>query len=395
MKLSLFIADARVRAGMLCIVCGLGAALLLPALRRSADAAPISDPAASLPLPEGGVQSDAFSLRLLQAEMERNTDSTLTAPLATAALLHHLADLAEPGCAAELQLPEQLPNTNPFPRVFCGLFAEASLPFAMPPTQAGVIAVDFSGTASAAMHMMAQSVQKATGISPELSIGPGSLLGEAPQLVAFLATSVPGPTTSFSADCIKHLPFANANGMQPEVPTMQGSIPARLARAEDGSWLALALPLQPQPGAEGEPLFFCAILPRDSARDFAQQLTPQQLSSIRAALARTPQSLTDISLPAIRTISTPRNTTLPPMPGLAALTAPGALRRLSPKPLALSTLLICNSFSPASPPAPEQASAAPLTHSSPDADFSRPFLWFVGDLTSPAPPFLFGIIENL
>lgn len=395
MKLSLFIADARVRAGLLCVVCGLAAALLLPTLLRAAAPAAVRDPAAALPLPEGGVQSDGFSLRLLQAELAEASGNVLTAPLATAALLHHLADLAAPGAGKDLALPEHLPNTNPLPKVFCGLFAEASLPFSMPPTQAGIMAVDFSGTASEAMHIMAQSVQESTGISPELSIGPDSVLGASPQLVAFLATAIPGPATAFPVELVKEQPFDNANGLQPKVLTLRGSIPARLAHAEDESWLALALPLLPQEGAEGEPLFFCAILPRTPAREFAQQLTPQQLSDIRAALARTPQALTSISLPAVHTNPSPRAVTpLPPLPGLSALTAPGALRRLSPANIPLSSLLVCNSFSLAAP-APRQATALPPAQDAPAASFSRPFIWFVGDLTSPAPPFLFGIIEEL
>ena len=132
-------------------------------------------------------------------------------------------------------------------------------------------------------------------------------------------------------------------------------------------------------------------------RDFALQLTPDRLSTIRRALAEAaPQEFT-VEIPRIDIAIGLRDIT--PLWRALGLSAPFDIRTADFSPLTTDTLalnavaenLTCRMHESGQRPAD-----IPAADSCPNIfSLTRPFLWFVGDLTTDAPFVMMGVVENL
>lgn len=191
--------------------------------------------------------------------------------------------------------------------------------------------------------------------------------------------------------------FDNTNGAMPSVRLMRRCGTFRIAEAEDGSWKAVALLMKGNFGGDANASAFVAILPQGKVHDFALQLTPEQMSSIRRALVEAEPKECSVELPKLH-FSVGVNDAAPLLRALG-ITAPFDIRTADFSPLTTETIAL-NALAESTncTMSEEEKRPADLPHpdSSPDLfSLTRPFLWFVGDLTTETPFVMMGIVENL
>lgn len=192
--------------------------------------------------------------------------------------------------------------------------------------------------------------------------------------------------------------FDNEDGRLPSVRLMRRFGTFRVAEAEDGSWKAVALLMKGDFGGIQNTSAFIAILPQGKVRDFALQLTPGQMNTIRRALVKAEPKEYTLELPKLN-ISVSVNDAAPLLRALG-VTAPFDIRTADFSPVTTETIAlnaIAESFSCTMT---EASDRRPSDIAHPDSSLetvslTRPFLWFVGDLTSTAPFVMMGIVENL
>lgn len=194
--------------------------------------------------------------------------------------------------------------------------------------------------------------------------------------------------------------FTCTNGSTTYADMMQCTADFRYVEGED--WQAVALPYKTE-GRLGEPGYFIGILPKGNAHQFAAQLTPQKYQSIRKALARedcTQQLL--VKLPRFR-IDTGRmqlNELLQVLGVKKAFTSEANFRGFTKEPLFLNDVsqycVVINDEEGTEAAAITIAdiktwSLEPEHPQTKELIFDRPFLWIIGDLNTPAPPYFMGI----
>lgn len=370
--------------------------------------------APTLTLPVGEATSDAFSLKLLQAALRADRGNILLAPRPLAATLASLRPLCTGESAAALDAlslpPAVSPSpSSPEPETVSVLFGDITLDESTLPQVDNFLRIPFSSHPAESIKLINNLLDEQTGGRMSRLVD-GDSVNTGTRLLSITGAVFEGEwLLPISPRRTQPGDFFNGDGGMPRVSMMTCSGPLRLAQAEDGSWQAVALFLR-RTSSRADSTCFVAILPRgDSARAFARDLTPELLSTIRSALAH--------AAPVEASISLPRLPLRPPTQnlrrlfrqlGLSSLLTPQASfviqqEGTSPdkKPVYLSAALqLCAVplTETASFESRENASSPPSPESSPTGErliLDRPFLWFVGDLTSPAPPWFLGIIENL
>lgn len=169
--------------------------------------------------------------------------------------------------------------------------------------------------------------------------------------------------------------------------------------AEGEGWQAVALDYDTQ-GRKGEAGFFIGILPKGSAHDFAQKLTVQKYNAIRQALAQAKYQEVLVFLPKMDLDSgiVSLNAPLKKL-GLATMFSDRAdFRRFSDEPLMVSDVVqrchvITNekeTIAAAVTGAIIEESCMPFEEIK-EIRFDRPFIWLIGDLNTPAPPYFIGL----
>ena len=371
---------------LLCCAVGLGIGLAIATLRREAPATADATAAARYSIPEGGVPADAFSLQLFRAALARHDGSTLTlvAPASVADGLLQLAELSEGSPRQQLEalpLPKSfLPNT-----ASAILIADLELPFrAGAPT---LLRLPLRSQFPTALSLLNQM------LPGRLPIGTDFISRETRFAVISPAPEAPRWSTPFLSGNSVSREFENADGSLPSCRLMRTRGLFRCAEAADGNWKAIALPLDNGGQNGGQALVL--ILPRSNARRFAEELTPEQLGSIRTSLLQAEPRDICVELPRLSIELRPSSLT-------PELNAMGVTRlfdirhahfcRLVTEPLALNNFVqrrelnfIENRNAPGNAP-----DAAPECFS-----LNRPFLWYQGDWNSAAPPLHMGLLENL
>ncbi len=361
-------------------------------------AAPESLP--NVQLPEEGVESDAFSLKLLQAALTtQGKGNVCVAPLATASLLQELA-VAAGGSTRELlenklgQLKLSDVNTwRPMaasPLLFSALFADDSLaPAAVDKGGVRPLRVPMSRNPSQALALIngMESEQMGNDYGHFFS---GDDVTADKRLIALLSQSLSARwLLPMHAAPAHESDFFRADGGVAATLTLMSTDTHTLAAAPDGSWQALALFLKRE-GRRGEPCALVAIMPRGNARSFAQELTPEKLSDIRRALAQAAPQQATICLPALSPSPTTRHL-LPLLLelGLGKLFTKGAdFSGISASPLHLDLAAARYNLTLTG------QDAAPTEASGTTIRFNQAFIWFIGDLTSATPPLYFGLEEE-
>lgn len=388
-----------IRFCILGLIIGLSGALLYPSLKEQFSTTPAAlAPQPELALPEGGVVSDTFSLQLFHAALEQQSrrGSVVVTPYALTAWLKQLGSIS-PAAQQQEGAPALCTEGNTFHSavgVETILAADDSLHFTG--GDAPVLRLPFRRDYPLASAVLSSVISDRIGeymnahldwVSQETRLaGAYSTVMQAPWLRPFN-----------SADC-KTDDFNNADGGMPRVEMMRCRNAFRVAEAEDGSWRAVALFMAPQKGDSAEPLALTVILPQGNARDFAAKLTPEQLSAIRSALVQAPLADVSVAMPQLHIY--PAATDVRPLLQQLGFTAPFDIRQADFSPLfsdkiAMNTVqqFISLHVAAADTQAPKDSGIDEESRTAFRAD--RPFLWVLGDLTTPAPPYAMGLVENL
>lgn len=389
---------------LLGIFIGLSARLLLPlateaAAGKTAEAGPNRCPAVKLP--EKGVQTDAFSLHLFQKALERQpeADSVLVAPYSTKILLGSMAEqfelkgeaaaqiaptqqgIDDSGSSAPVELSVRFMADQDLQRARDSALKAEWLPFRSDYPEAvsqfnARFASFFKATYNGTQHYVTQETRL---VAQELS-----------------RFAYPWLCPFRRADTDKG-DFDNADGALPQVEMMRCRAPFRMAEAEDGSWKAIALFFAPQKGKGATPVAFIGIIPQGNAREFAANLTPEQLSAVRTALAKAEYAMVRVELPRMGIISAPTDATA--LLQDIGITAPFDIRQadfstLTPEKIAMNGVIQRIAVSLTEDTAPH-AKDEQIEAAGPAISFNRPFLWLICDLTTPTAPYFIGLVENL
>jgi len=387
-------------------VLGLSFPYLKQWLAEEGDSPAASFRAPRVSLPESGAPVDAFTARLLQAALSaRPEGNILLAPNSFAATLMQLPPLANEGLAAQLasiSLPDSLQDSAAGAHEAACLFADSA---AVPNNAAdlGVFPAPFSQNLPRALSEVNNAISSFTqgGVGQVISSDQAS-----PEtgILAVNALSFHSPwlfpvrkEDSHDAD------FFNADGRMPRVRMMQCKGSFRIAEDPSGEWKAAALFFRNDSPAAAlrDSCCLVVILPQGgSARKLAADLEPTAFAALHTALARAPETEGSISLPVLSFRPLTQDVTpLLHLLGLRSLFAVASpLPGLSgDTPLPFSRALQCCSLTldESGDDAPPHASPPLPNHAPVLLQADKPFIWFIGSLASPAPPYALGIVENL
>lgn len=347
------------------------------------------------------ITSDAFTLRLLKAALsEQPEGNLLLAPNSLAEGLHLLTTLAAPDVAEamkNLALPEELQVSASTPGESACLFADSDGALNHDVIPELAIAAPFSQDLSEAFRTVNATIGLVIGpnigqiaTADTVSADTNILLTNA---ISYQVNCPPSQAESKAAA----IDFFNANGRMPRVQLL--STHARhYATDPQGNWEAAAIRL---PHTEGSPpagpaCYLILIRPKQatSARPFATELTAEQFNAIRTALRESTRSCT-VEMPLLTFYGPAKDMTpvlkLMNIDKLFTSAAPlPELSGKSPFPFTAAyqkCRLVIKGTHPRRGDAPEAPQDTLIC--------DHPFLWFLMPLSSPAPPYAAGIVENL
>ncbi len=351
-------------------------------------------------LPEGGIPEDAFSLKLFRQVLETSPGNVTLSPAALAQLLKRLQAISRG--ETQLLLAQQLASLGSAGEtsaadmpLFTQLYADIDLmktpgesadqavrvPLRADFTQALATINTFAAdqTADFAVHML-----------------DGQPLTEETQLIALSAACFsrawlrPFHPITRRDEC----DFYNADGSIRPTRMMVCRDALIAAKATDGSWEAVALFFRNE-GRKGSPACFVAILPAPGvdARAFARELTAERLADIRRELALAAPRELCVIMPQLQLDTPPFD--LQPLllhVGLGKLfTRTADFSGLSTGGAKLGPVLGKYAFR-LDTEAADSAAAEPAAGET--LRLNRPFLWFIGDLTTANPPCFMGLMEQ-
>ena len=344
-----------------------------------------------------GVVTDAFSLQLFHAMLNTGVENPTIAPLPLTDLLLHLREISAGDTRREL---EQLqlsggadPQNTPLP-YGCLVAVDRDLP-AGPLRTPLVTRLPLRESVPQSLSMFNGMLCRASDDSNG-QVADSTVLNASTQMLAASAANFsPEWEHPFQpGDTLREADFYNADGGLPHIDLMRCRAPLRSARAEDGSWEAVAAPLKGV--QDGTPMVLLAILPSGDAREFAKALTPARLSEIRAALAAAIPQDTTLEMPAINVNIPTRNITgLMKLMGVNAVFDAGKadFSPITPQKIKVDALLDKERIiltDGGSRTAPD----ANVDYGEKRISLNKPFIWVVCDLSSPMPPHFIGLMEN-
>lgn len=369
------------KLALLAVLLGLAVGMLVPQLMKG-DWFAKKEPV--ITLPQGELLTDAFSVKLLQTALQTpEYPMNTVCPAAMTEALHTL-DAMSKGATHEQIAAQKLSQGGELPTSMVLSAMEETLP--RPEEKHPILPLPFRRNYPEAISTFNTLLG-----CPAADSGNSS-----PDTRLFMALRTCFDFSfrqRFYQEDGKHGDFDNEDGRMPSVYLMRRCGTFRVAEAEDGRWKAVALLLES--GADDAALV--AVLPQGKVRDFALQLTPEQLSTIRRALAVAPPQECTVELPRIDIAVGLRN--IAPLWQALGLTAPFDIRTadfslLTTDQLALNAVaenLTCHMKESGHRPTDiPTADSCPKTFS-----LTRPFLWFVGDLTTDTPFAALGVVENL
>lgn len=347
--------------------------------------------------PKQELQTDAFSLLLFKQALKENKGNVLVAPHLLSQALSALQEIAAGKTKQELQalgLSHVSTPRNAEPVKATLLAMDYNLPRGE--AASSVMPLPFSDKVPMALSLFNGMLAPATGM-PDAQLADSKMVTNRTKLLAGCAAfckkdwAIPfHPANSRMAD------FDSAGGGMPHFRQMRSRGAYSTAKAEDGSWRAVALPFKSE-GITGPSLVYIAILPAGDARQFATSLSADQLNNIRKALAEAPAEDTLVEIPRIELTVLPYDLrdSLRRM-GLKALfdTETADFSPLTPEKVHLAALVQSFSVSLV-----ESASAASADDSLDYAknliSLNRPYIWLIADLATSTPVEFFGLVEDM
>lgn len=343
--------------------------------------------------PEKGVTTDAFSLRLFQQMLQEQKGNVLAAPRVISETLRELSQLAGGVSKAELDALKLASNA---------VYANPAVVFDY------LIALDIN-TKRNNDDRSILSLPFSENTPLALSIFNGTLAQSAPSRDAQFATSdMVNNRTKLLAGAIAYgrcnweIPFLKADSRLTEFDSQSGAMPHhpqmrsrgnyRTAKAEDGAWKAVALPIK------SSCQVLIGILPSVPARQFAAALTPEQLSGIRQALAEAQPTDTLVEFPRLELEVRPYDMryTLRRL-GLSSLfdTEKADFSGASSEHTHLGAVVHASGVWLVESPDKAAQATPDLDYAANVMSFSRPFIWFIADASSDTPFDFIGLVEEL
>ncbi|MBQ8517343.1 MAG: hypothetical protein IJ498_07170 [Akkermansia sp.] len=354
----------------------------------------------SVQIPEGGIQTDAFGLRLLQTTMEKEPGaSCLVSPFLVSETMLALKELAKDPIRQDIDklgIGDYLAAHTSAPDMNITLAADYGLTFTDAQNSELIMRLPFRTDLPMAMSLFNGSLGQGD-IGPQSVIVGSDFLTRNTKFIAGLyADFTPRLQTPFLAGDSIVSEFENANGSLPKVCMMRLRANVRYAKDSNGDWEAVAILLKPDLQAEGEPTAFIAILPTGRAEKMAASLTSEQLGSIRKALAEATPSDCRVELPQMRWTLPTRN-----LESILRSLGLGKLFDLSESNWTFTDRKLGLDAMP-------EKIGITLTHEQKATEqqggienaasvicFNRPFIWLIGDLTTNTPAYYIGLVQNL
>ncbi len=354
------------------------------------------------------VQTDTFSIRLFQYCIKKEPVGNLTVvPHAVSRCLNELQKMCTPE-QAELFTPLQICPTEAkcAAAVHEGAFLFPNKADTLEGAENEVVSpTEFSGD-------LAEAHQHINGLVNYYTNGAINRMfssSSAPRSTRLLAAAVLG----FRADWYYPIypgntepaTFRNADATKSKVAFMEAEGNYRIVQDPQGKWKAVAMFMRNTPQGDAAGHDSCAlilILPQEelplSARPLATELTPEDFNTIRTALAKAEESPATIKLPRVSGAEY-RSDMFPALQamGLAALVQPDAapfpkLSKTTPFPLDGFYQQSAFTWEESAPTA---VAPATFNGSGTTLEFNRPFIWMLCPLTTPAPPYLMGVVEYM
>lgn len=354
----------------------------------------------SIIIPDGGIQTDDFGLRLLQTVLEQKPGaSCLVCPYLISDALLTLRELAEAPIQQDIDklgIKGNETEHTVFPNMVVTVAADYGVNFINENSREVIIKLPFRSNLPSAMSIFNGSLGLMDNEPSGVVVGSKFLSRDTKLIVGLHADFTPKLQTPFLAANSTITEFENANGSLPKVCMMRTRANVRYAKAPNGDWEAIAMLLHTAPQATGIPTAFVAILPTLSAKKAVTNLTAEKLGEIRKALAEATPTDCCVELPQMRwTLPTHDIKPLLTRMGLDKLfDITGKNWTFTDRKLGIDVI-------------PEKIGIT-LTHTQganePQADvknaatkisFNRPFIWFIGDLTTATPAYYIGLVQNL
>lgn len=352
---------------------------------------------AAAPPPASEFSTDAFSLRFFQHELkEKESGNVLVAPHCITNALLSLQDITAGRTLEELQalqLKEScvLRTTEPLSAALLGV--DLNLP--RKEGRFPVMPLPFSENVPMALSLFNGCLGAAMG-KGNFQLADSKSVTERTKLLAAATTSFAAEwETPFNSANSRTADFDSASGGMPHFRQMRSRGQFRSAKAEDGSWKAVAIPFKSK--AAGEPLVCIGILPAGSARDFVVNLTPEMLTGIRKSLAEaSPQDML-VELPRLELQIYPYDMrdSLRRM-GLKSLfdTETADFSPLTPEKIHLGAFI--HSVSLSLVESKDSAKAEDSLDYAPEyISFTRPYIWLIADLATDTPIDFIGLTEEM
>lgn len=381
---------------------------LLPlSLAASLCASPLPAGEGPAPAPQAaataGVQSDAFALQAFQHLLKEQKGNVVFSPAGLEGALQLLQQGARGKVAEELaSLPVgkregesamQVSEAN-------ALFVAEDLKLKPGVKVDEVIRAPFATDQEKSKTLINEWADKNTrGMIPELDVG----IDDETRLVAATAIALEEKWLApFFPHKNSERNFHLSDGSTKKVCMMRKN--GYFSYAEDEDWAAVAL-FYKTDGRPGTPGCFIGILPKGDARAFAAGLTPEKMSAIRGQLDASKNQMVEVNLPKFET-STPTYSLKSVLQACGVHTAflPGAdFSGFADEELVLKEVrqkcfvkvdeegtkaaaVTEFGYALGAPPGPRPEPKV--------ITFDRPFLWVIGDLTSPAAPWFMGLCEE-
>lgn len=373
------------RLVLLSILFGLTVGILAPRVMKGEWSTWFSEKEPHITLPEGELKTDAFSLLLLQTALQTpEYPMTTVCPAAMTEALHTMDSMSRGETHEQVKALKLSPSAPELPACMVLAAMEETLP--RPAEKQPILPLPFR-----------RNYPEAISTFNTLFGYPAADSGNSSQdtrLFMALRTSFDFAFRQrFYQEDAKYGDFDNADGGLPSVFLMRRCGKFRIAEAEDGSWKAAALLLE----GGNDDAALVAVLPQGKVRDFALQLTPEQLSTIRRALAEAPPQEFTVELPRIDIAIGLRN--IAPLWQALGLTAPFDIRTADFSPLTTDKLAlnaVAENLTCRMQESGRRPADIPAADNCPKIfSLTRPFLWFAGDLTTDTPFVALGIVENL
>ena len=344
------------------------------------------------------LSTDSFSVRFFQQALsEKPSGNILVAPHLVSDMLLVLQECSAGKTREELQSLElrrtqTLRATEPTCAMLLGM--DFNLP--RQNSRRGVMPLPFSENLPMALSLFNGSLSQAIG-NTNIQLANSQMVTSRTKLLLGGTLNLRKEwEIPFSSTHSRTAGFDNASGSMPHIHQLRNRGMYRVTEASDKSWKAVAIPFR-NDTAGGSQLVYIAILPDGNAREFALQLTPERLTTIRRELAQaSPQdTLVEIPRQELQILPYDMRDTLRRM-GLKALFDPETadFSPLTTDKIQLGAALFSASVYLTESGTSTQSDSS-LDYAERVFSLARPYIWMITDLETDLPLEFIALIEEL